>query len=74
MLVAQLLADECGACILLRYRRSVPVTTMSTLRLPHPEQTSRSRQSSTGVSEERTPSDMVVLIGCNARGATRTVR
>jgi hypothetical protein len=28
-----------------RYRRSVPVTTMSTLRLPHREQTSRSRHS-----------------------------
>ena len=33
-----------------RYRRSVPVTTMSTLRPPHREQTSRSRHSGTAVS------------------------
>jgi hypothetical protein len=32
------------------YRRSVPLTTISTWRLPQREQTSRSRQSSTGVS------------------------
>jgi hypothetical protein len=31
-----------------RYRRSVPVTTMSASRLPHAEQTSRSRQSGNG--------------------------
>ena len=30
---------------LLRYRRSVPVTTISTLQLPHREHTSRSRHS-----------------------------
>jgi hypothetical protein len=32
------------------YRRSVPLTTISTCRLPHPEHTSRSRQSGTAVS------------------------
>jgi hypothetical protein len=32
------------------YRRSVPLTTMSTRRLPQCEHTSRSRQSGTGVS------------------------
>jgi hypothetical protein len=32
------------------YRRSVPATTMSTLRLPHREQTNRERHLGTGVS------------------------
>ena len=44
------LSDLCRPARHRRYRRSVPVTTISTSRPPHPEQTSRERQSRTGVS------------------------
>jgi hypothetical protein len=39
--------DRAGSARYQRYRRSVPLTTISTCRLPHCEQTSRSRQSRT---------------------------
>jgi hypothetical protein len=41
--------DRAGSAEQRCYRRAVPVTTMSTCRPPHPEQTSRSRQSRTDV-------------------------